>query len=415
VDLIETKMQVIFTNPKHVGVEITMTTQVCPSCGAQNMSIFYRASDVPVNSCLLLSTQQQALDFPRGNVALGFCKACGFISNTAFDPEKVNYFSVYEDQQCFSPTFNTFAQNLALHLIETYNLHNKHILEIGCGKGDFLALLCELGNNFGVGIDPAYIKDRVHSKVSDRLTFIEDYYSDKYANYHGDLICCRHTLEHIPNTAEFLSSVRRAIGNRLDTAVFFEVPDVTRVLRELAFWDIYYEHCSYFSQGSLARLFRSCRFGIIDLYKDFDDQYILIEAKPVSRKAEKMREQKESVKEMAKDVKFFSTNCREKLNQWKNRLNKLYADGRRIVVWGSGSKCVSFMSTLGVKDEIEYIVDINPFRHGKYLPGIGKKVMPPEILRKHKPDVVIVMNPIYYDEIRQMLNNMALTPEVISV
>jgi len=350
-----------------------------------------------------------------GNIILGFCEDCGFIFNGAFDPSVRNYSSIYEDQQCFSSTFNLFAQNLARRLVEKYDLRNKEILEIGCGKGDFLALLCELGNNSGVGIDPAYIKNRVHSKALDRLTFIQDYYSDRYANYHGDLICCRHTLEHIPNTAEFLSSLRRAIGNRLDTIVFFEVPDVTRVLRELAFWDIYYEHCSYFSQGSLARLFRSCQFDIIDLYKDFDDQYILIEAKPVSRKAEKVHEQEESVKEIAKDVKFFSTHCREKLDQWKNRLNKLYADGRRIVVWGSGSKCVSFMSTLGVKNEIEYIVDINPFRHGKYLPGIGKKIMPPEILRTYKPDVVIVMNPIYYNEIRQMLNNMALTPEVISV
>jgi len=209
--------------------------------------------------------------------------------------------------------------------------------------------------------------------------------------------------------------VRRAIGNRLDTIVFFEVPDATRILRELAFWDIYYEHCSYFSPGSLARLFRSCQFDIIDLSKDFDDQYILIETKPVNRKAEKTHELEESVKEMAKNVKYFSTHYRENLDQWKKRLNKLYADARRVVVWGSGSKCVSFMTTLGVTDEIDYVIDINPFRHGKYLPSIGKKVMPPEFLRKYKPDVVIVMNPIYYNEIQKMLNDMDLTPEVISV
>ena len=355
------------------------------------------------------------MSFPRGDISLGFCEDCGFISNVAFEPSVRDYSPIYEDQQCFSSTFNVFAQNLAKRLVEKYDLHSKKILEIGCGKGDFLALLCELGNNSGVGIDPAYIKDRVRSRASDRLTFIRDYYSEQYANYHGDLICCRHTLEHIPNTAEFLSSVRRAIGNRLDTVVFFEVPDVTRVLRELAFWDIYYEHCSYFSPGALARLFRSCQFDIIDLSKDFDDQYILIEVKPVSQKAEKMHEMEESVKEMAKDVKYFATHCHVKLDQWKKRLIELYSDGRRVVVWGSGSKCVSFMSTLGVRDEIAYVVDINPFRHGKYLPGIGKKVVSPEILRNYKPDVVIVMNRIYQHEICQMLDDMGLAPEVISV
>jgi len=388
---------------------------VCSNCGAHAISTFYEAENVPVHTCVMLSTRKEALSFPKGKIVLGFCKKCGFISNVAFDSSAVNYSSLYEDQQSFSSTFNVFADSLAKRLIEKYNLVDKKILEIGCGKGDFLALLCELGHNYGVGIDPAYIKDRVHSKASDSLTFIQDYYSEKYANYHGDLICCRHTLEHIPNTAEFLSSVRCAIGNCLDTIVFFEVPDVTRVLQELAFWDIYHEHCSYFSPGSLARLFRSCQFEIIDISKDFDDQYILIEAKPVNRKAEKVNELEESVKEMAKNVNYFATHCREKLDQWKKRLNELCSDGKRVVVWGSGSKCVSFMSTLGVKDEIGYVVDINPFRHGKYLPVIGKRVMPPEILRKYKPDLVIVMNRIYQDEIRRMLDGMGLAPEVISV
>jgi SAM-dependent methyltransferase len=391
------------------------TRNFCPSCGSKRLIPFYEVKNVPIHSCLLPSTLRDALSFPRGDIILSFCEDCGFISNVAFNPSLRDYSPIYEDQQCFSSTFNVFAKNLASRLIEKYDIRNKEILEIGCGKGDFLALLCELGNNSGVGIDPAYIKDRVNSKALDRLTFIQDYYSDRYADYHGDLICCRHTLEHIPNTAEFLSSLRRAIGNRLGTVVFFEVPDVTRVLREVAFWDIYYEHCSYFSQGSLARLFRSCQFDIIDLSKDFDDQYILIEAKPLSRKAEKVHEMEENVKEMAKDVKYFAMHCREKLDQWKNRLNKFYAEGRRVVVWGSGSKCVSFMSTIGVKDEVAYVVDINPFRHGKYLPGVGKKVMSPEILRKYKPDVVIVMNPIYQHEICQMLDDMGLTPEVISV
>lgn len=388
---------------------------VCQNCGAQAISTFYEVENIPVHTCVMLSTRQEALRFPKGKIVLGFCKECGFISNVAFDSSAVNYSSIYEDQQCFSSTFNVFAEGLAKRLIKKHNLLNKKLLEIGCGKGDFLALLCELGHNYGVGIDPAYIEDRVRSKASDRLTFIRDYYSERYANYHGDLICCRHTLEHIPNTAEFLSSVRRAIGNRLDTIVFFEVPDVTRVLRELAFWDIYYEHCSYFSPGSLARLFRSCQFDIIDLSKEFGDQYILIEVKPVSRKAEKVHELEESVEEITKDVNYFSIHCREKLDQWKKHLNNFYADGRRVVVWGSGSKCVSFMTTLGVKDEIAYVIDINPFRHGKYLPGVGKKVMSPEILRKYNPDVVIVMNQVYCNEIRQMLADMGLTPEVMSV
>ena len=394
----------------------TMSTHhVCSNCGTQAMSIFYEARNVPVSSCLMMSTQQEAVRFPKRDIILGFCEECGFISNVAFDPSAVDYSSIYEDQQCFSPTFNTFAQDLAKRLIEKYNLHGKAILEIGCGKGDFLTLLCELGHNRGVGIDPAYVEDRIHSKASDSMTFIRDYYSERYANYHGDMVCCRHTIEHIHNTAEFVSSMRRSIGNRLDTIVFFEVPDVTRVLSEIAFWDIYYEHCSYFSPGSLARLFRSCEFEVIDLSKDFGDQYLLIEARPVNEASGKVHGSEESVEEMAKYVEYFSAHYPDKLDQWKDRLQQIEADGKRAVVWGSGSKCVSFMATIGVKDEIEHVVDINPYRHGKFLPGVGKKIMPPEFLKKYQPDVTIVMNPIYCDEIRQMLDDMGVTTEVLSI
>ena len=415
--LIERNCSRIFPKLYHKReVERKVSTEaVCPSCGGQKMSIFYDVKNIPVNNCVLLETEEQALNFPTGDITLGFCEHCGFISNIAFDPSKVDYSSVYEDQQCFSQTFNAFAQNLATRLIDKYELHNKNILEIGCGKGDFLALLCKLGPNSGVGIDPAYVHDRVHNEKSDNLMFIRDFYSEKYFDYRGDFVCCRHTLEHIPNTAEFVSRVRRSIGNNLDTTVFFEVPDVIRVLDEVAFWDIYYEHCSYFSLGSLARLFRKCKFEVTDLQKDFDDQYLLIEAKPVKQKSENKHAVEETVQQEAKHVNHFKDHLERKLSQWKNRLQQARAENKRVVVWGSGSKCVAFMTTLGVKDEIEYIVDINPYRHGKFIPGSGKKIMPPEFLKKYKPDLTIVMNPIYYNEIKQMLNEMNVKTDILTV
>jgi hypothetical protein len=61
------------------------------------------------------------------------------------------------------------------------------------------------------------------------------------------------TLEHIAPTGDFVGAVRRAVGDDPQTVVFFQVPDVIRILKEQAFWDIYYEHCNYFSAGSLAR------------------------------------------------------------------------------------------------------------------------------------------------------------------
>ena len=178
----------------------------------------------------------------------------------------------------------------------------------------------------------------------------------------------------------------------------------------------------FVSHGAVSgiRIFSMNEFNEIiinpnDLSKDFDDQYLLIEAKPVSQTSDKVHGLEDSLEETAKHVEHFSAHCHEKLGQWKNRLQQIHAEKRRAVVWGSSSKCVAFMTTLGVKNEIEYVIDINPYRHGKFIPGAGKQIMPPEFLREYRPDVTIVMNPIYCHEIEEMLDDMGVATEVTSI
>ncbi len=398
-----------------LGLNQQKVKHSCPNCGNHELTVFYEVRDVPVHSCLMMSSKEEAINFPCGDVVLGFCDRCGFITNTQFDAHWSAYAPNYEDQQSYSPTFNKFSLKLANHLIDKYDLHNKDIVEIGCSKGDFLLLLCELGNNRGVGIDPSVVPGRVESEAADRVTFIQDYYSEKHAKYVGDFICCRHTLEHIQPTSEFIKTVRKSIGDRLDTVVVFEIPDNTRVLKEQAFEDIYYEHCSYFSPGTLARLFRASGFEVTDLYCDYGDQYLLIEAKPVAMPSEKIHPFEETVEDVAKDVQLFSDKITSKLEYWKNYLDDAQAKGEKVVVWGSGSKCVAFLTTLKTIDKIQYAVDINPHRHGKYIPGVGKEIMSPEFLKTYQPDKVIVMNAIYCEEISKMLADMGVKTEVVAL
>jgi SAM-dependent methyltransferase len=387
----------------------------CPSCGQPGVSIFYQIKNVPAHSVLLMPTREAALRYPKGNIVLGFCSQCGFISNVAFDPSLHEYSTRYEETQGFSPTFKAFHRRLAEHLIQRYDLHEKTIIEIGCGKGEFLTLLCELNNNHGVGFDPAYVRERNASVAQSRITFIEDFYSEKYAGVHGDLVCCKMTLEHIPNTAEFVRMVRRTVGNCPDTALFFQVPDAGRILQDLAFWDIYYEHCSYFSLGSLARLFRHCGFAVTDLWKDYDGQYVMIEARPDDSNAAVILPQEHGLDELAQAVAHFSQHYRQKLETWKTRVQAIKKMGERAVLWGSGSKAVAFLTTLGIHDEIEYAVDINPHRQGTFLAGNGQKIVAPNFLQEYHPEAVIAMNPIYRDEIKQELNKMGLQTELITV
>jgi len=362
-----------------------------------------------------MPNRESALAYPHGDLQLGFCRSCGFIQNMLFDPSVHEYSTRYEETQGFSARFRDFATALAKRLIDKYSLRNKTILEIGCGKGEFLALLCELGGNQGIGIDPSYIPERMHGVAGSRLTFIQDFYSEKYSHLTADFVICRHTLEHIQPTASFMHMVRRSIGERNDTIVFFEVPDISRVLKEQAFWDIYYEHCSYFSLGSLARVFRMTGFEVLDLAKDFDDQYLLIEARPANGSSGKSFPQEKDLKELAQDVTHFQQTFTDRVKVWKETLAKIRDRGEKAVIWGSGSKAVAFLTTMGIHNEIEYIVDINPFKHGKFLAGTGHEIVPPDFLKKYQPDMVIAMNQIYQNEIQHDLNKLGIHADLITV
>ncbi len=88
------------------------------------------------------------------------------------------------------------------------------------------------------------------------------------------------TLEHVHNTGEFIRDLRATVGDHPETVVFFMIPEITRILNLAAFWDVYYEHCSYFSPGSLARTFRRAGLDPIEVWTDYEDQYVLIAARP---------------------------------------------------------------------------------------------------------------------------------------
>ena len=386
----------------------------CPSCGSTGLESFHRQDRIPSHSCLLLADAAEARAYPQGSMRLAMCPACGFISNLAFDPSLSAYSSDYEETQGYSPQFQDFARSLARRWVERYQIRDKDVLEIGCGKGEFLALLCEAGGNRGVGIDPSAAPERLSTEAMGRLRFLKEYYGEHHFDIPADVIVCRHTLEHIAPTAEFMELVRRSIGNR-DTVVLFELPDVLRVLREVAFWDLYYEHCSYFTSASLARLFRRTGFEVIDLSLEFDGQYIVLEARPTRGRGTARLPVEESLDELREAVDGFRGGLRKKQEEWREELLRLKDDGKRAVIWGAGSKGVAFLTTLGIQDEVEFAVDINPHKHGMYMAGTGQRIVAPDFLVSYRPDLVILMNPVYRREVQRTLDQLDVSTRLATV
>ena len=330
--------------------------------------------------------------------------------NDVFNPSLLEYSTRYESTQIFSPTFVAYHQSLAQRLIEQYDIHGKQIIEIGCGQGEFLTLLCNLGNNDGVGFDPVY-NDDISQKADSRIKFIKDFYSENYSYLSVDFICCKMTLEHIAEVENFVKMIRRSIGNKLDTIIFFQVPDVTRILRELAFWDIYYEHCSYFSSISLSRLFRRCGFEIIMLEREYSDQYLVLTARPnMGQMGDKNHDRDHDL--LASDVAYFQANYRSQIEKFQEDLLDEIISDQKVVIWGASSKGVAFLTALEASETIEFVVDINPNKHGTFMAGSGKKIVSPDFLREYMPDTVIVMNPIYSNEIKNLLTSINVSAKI---
>jgi SAM-dependent methyltransferase len=382
----------------------------CPVCQATDMTQLLDFLQVPVHCNVLWPTQAEARKAPKGDIRLGFCGNCGHIANLLFNPQLMEYTQAYENSLHFSPRFQSYVESLAAGLIERYDLHDKEIIEIGCGQGDFIRLLCKLGQNRGVGFDPSYVPEPNQAQATEALTFIQDFYSPRYANYKADLICCRHVLEHIEHPTDFLLMVRQAIGDCPDTVLFFEVPNVLSTLRDLAIWDIIYEHCSYFSRNSLIHLFSKCGFKVNRFSEAFAGQFLSIEAtsaRPIGTGGG------DDLKRMLPSVTTFAEKYQHKLQSWQDKLKRIEQAKQRAVIWGAGSKGVTFLNTFALEGQIELAVDINPRKQGMYIPGTGQQIVSPDFLRDYQPDVVIVMNPVYKEEIRQMIGELGFTAEIL--
>jgi hypothetical protein len=393
-------------------------TIVCPSCASEHTTVFHSQDGVPAHSVMNFPDPGSAVEYPRGRIELAFCGECGFVFNAAYDPRLQEYSDRCEESQGFSPTFTAFARRMAEELIDRYDLHGKRIIEIGCGKGEFLMLLCSLGGNTGTGFDPAYVEGRYPAGATEGITFIKDFYGERYAGYEAEFVCCRMTLEHISETGAFIRTVRRSIGGRRDTVVHFQVPDVTRILERCAFEDVYYEHCSYFSPGSFARLFRGNGFEILDLRREYDDQYLVLDARPAAEGVTPEREHhplEDDLQRLTGAVGRFPRLFRGKRAFWNETLTAAMNAGEKTVLWGSGSKAVSFLTTAAPPGAIGYVVDINPYRQGTYMAGTGQPIVAPEFLTGYRPDTVIVMNEIYTEEIAGRLESMGLTPRLLTL
>lgn len=381
----------------------------CVVCGKKSLKPLLSIPDVPTLCNRLCASEAEAANAPRGNISLSYCLNCGHIVNSAFDQARVKYDGRFENTLTFSPRYRQYAEVMADRIIKRYGLIGKSIVEIGCGSADFLRLLCGAGNH-GEGYDPSQPTSRSAAgrgnvEIIGRNFAVEDARG-------ADLVCCRHVLEHLPEPMDLLRQLRESIAIKADATVCFEVPNGLFTLDRLGIWDIIHEHVSYFTPSSLVRAFHSAGFTVCCTEAAFDDQYLWLEA-CVDGQALPIDPPKRPPDAL---YSSFSQRFSERVALWRQRIEELRSDRRHVVIWGAGAKGVMFLNLLRVTAGagVDWVVDINPRKHGHFVPLMGQRIVGPDHLPQDPPDLVVVMNPEYEREVRSMIDDMGIGCEVMS-
>jgi SAM-dependent methyltransferase len=388
----------------------------CPACGATDARPLVEMRGVPVMCGVLWDTKEQAVAAAGGDIELVACTRCSMLRNVAFDERLVDYEGSYDNSLHFSPTFQLYADTLAKRLVDRYGIRNGDVVEIGSGKGDFLRMLCAIGDNRGWGYDPTYTGEQAGvAGVDDKVTFIADYF-DGDMSVVPDLVCSRHVLEHLVDPAPLFDSVRRSAEET--TVLYVEVPDAGYVLTAAGLWDLIYPHVGYYTAAALRHLVARSGFEPLEAGTSFGDQYLWVEARATGTSAAAIRLPEPPADEVAATLGIadgFAELHRKTIASWADQLAEAHRTRQHVALWGAGTKGVTFLNVVPGASAIHAVVDVNPRKHGRFVPGTGHEVVGPEALVDDRPDVVLVMNNVYEDEIRRALADLGLNATVAVV
>ncbi|MDN2566905.1 class I SAM-dependent methyltransferase [Aquibium sp. A9E412] len=372
----------------------------CPACLSSEDDPVERRDRVPLLQNAVVPTREAALAFPTGRLDMRACRRCGFVWNAAFEPARIAYDSTYDNSVQASAVYRAHQEAMVRRLLDVPG--PLHVLEVGCGAGEFLAMLDASGRlASAIGYDPAWIGQR---SFGPHITVRAEPFTPASAAAvppQINVVCSRHTIEHIAAPRGFVSAMAELAVQR-DIRLFLETPDVTWILENAAFEDLFYEHCSLFAPGAMRRLLAA--FGLAATCSPvYGGQYMWVEAT-------RGRAEPEAAPDPGLVSRFRARAAAER-TAWQERVRVL---GRRgpVAIWGAASKGVTFaLLTQG----LAMAIDLNRAKQGAFLPVTALPIVSPQAARDAGVVAVVVMNPNYETEIAADMQRMTWPAELISL
>lgn len=331
------------------------------------------SQDLPTEETL---AQDKAVDFE-----LCQCSGCGLVQ---FNNEPVSYYldSTRAGERC--EFLVDLRQQQYKHLIETYHLQGKKIVEFGAGKGGFLKTLKEL-THYGIqeyGIE--YNADFVRIARDVEEVNVQQ----------GNPECAETVIEGAPFDAftSFAYPARLIKPNELmqciyrntteDAVGLMMVPSMEHLLSAGGYYDITVDHIAYYDINSLRFLLQKNGFEIIE-HGEAAGVYIYAYVR--KRKPYELQTIWSGVESLTDEVSAY-------VKQQKD-------EGKKIAVWCAGHFAFTVLAMIERPGDVDYIIDNAEFKKNKYSPATHILIKGPEYFQEHPVDVIMILGPMYVKEI----------------
>lgn len=357
-----------------------MRVERCRVCGG---SLFpeplLRYEDMPKSAQSL--PDKESLSEDRGvTLEICQCSGCGLVQ---LNSEPVPYYREVIRASGISEEMRIFRRKQFTEWINKYSLAGKKIIEIGCGKGEYLSIMKECGVRvYGLEYSKESMEECLKKDLDVLRGFVEDFDCRlRYAPFEGFFMLS--FLEHLPQPC---STLRGISANLAEEAVgLIEVPNFDMILQKRLFSEFIPDHLFYFTQETLNTTLVLSGFEVMESNYLWYDYIISTVVKKRSRlDLSSFKSHKAKIK---KDLKSF-------LDRFKSK---------SVAIWGAGHQALAIMSLMGLAGKIKYVIDSAPFKQGRYTPVTHIPVVAPEKLHSDPPEAIIVIAGSYSDEVAKII------------
>ena len=382
----------------------------CKVCGSKNITPLLKLGKLPLANNLI---SKKSETYDTYLLEVNYCKDC-FNCQLSYHVDPKLMFDHYLYRSSTAKKFIEHFDKAAKKYIKEYNLdENSLIVDIGSNDGIGIRYLNDKNINI-IGVEPA--KNLAELSNSSGIRTINSYFNDtvtdKILNDNGnaDLVLASNVFAH---SNDLLSIAKNAIRLLKDDGVFIiEFQYFVDNLKYGDFDNIYHEHYNYWNIHSLRVFFDKLGYPIskverIDTHGGSIRAYI--------NKNKKIDD--ESVKIILSEEKKFGINNFKKLNQYAEdiirkrkealiKINNFKKEGKKIIGYGAPAKATTLLNFFRINsNHIDYIIEDNPLKVNKIIPGTGIKIISKKELNII-PNIVIVFAWNFYDSIVE--NNKSL-------